>query len=91
MQSKSPFHSNTVFLTVYNSLLYSLHAHKNWKISVEKYRRYGTLSKTTHFLSVFREVDVAQQGTEVQAGVVQDGLKSSSVHTQFVFLRMRSK
>ena len=31
------FHSNTVFLIIYDSLLYSLHTHKIWKRSVEKY------------------------------------------------------
>ena len=44
-----------------------------WKRSVEKYESYGTSSKTTHFLSVFCEVDVVQQCTEAQAGVVQNG------------------
>ena len=57
-----------------NSLACSLHAHKIWKRSVEKYKSYGTLSKTTHFLSEFCEVGVVQQCTEAQAGVVQDEL-----------------
>ena len=34
----------------------------------------GTMSTTTHFLSVFCEEGVIQQCTEAQAGVVQDGL-----------------
>ena len=38
-----------------------------WKRSVDKYKSYGTLSKTTHFLSVFCEVGVVQQCTEAQA------------------------
>ena len=38
---------------------------------MEKYKSYGTLSKTTHFLSVFFEADVVQQCTEAQIGVVQ--------------------
>ena len=42
---------------------------------MDKYKSYGTLSKTIHFLSVFCEVDVVQQCTVVQAGMVQDGLK----------------
>ena len=41
---------------------------------MEKYKNYGTLGKTTHFLSVFCEAGVVQQCTEAQAGVVQDGL-----------------
>ena len=81
MQSKSPFQrlrlacfqSNTVFLKVYNSILYSLHTHKIWKRSEEKYKSYGTLSKTTHFHNVFCEVGVVQQCTEAQADKVQDG------------------
>ena len=81
MHSKSPFqrwcqvcfHSNIVFLTIYNSLLYSLHTRNIGMRSVEKYKNYGTLSKTTHFLSVFCEAGVVQQCTEAQAGVVQDG------------------
>ena len=44
-----------------------------WKRSAGKYKSYGTLSKTTRFLSVFCEADVVQQCTEAQAGVVQDG------------------
>ena len=82
MQSKSPFqrwrlvcfHSNTVFIPVYNRLLYNLYTHKIWKRSVEIYKSYGTLSKTTHFLTEFCEAGVVQQCTEAQAGVVQDGL-----------------
>ena len=41
---------------------------------MEKYKSYGTLGKTTHFLSVFCEVGVVQQCTVAQAGVVWDGL-----------------
>ena len=41
---------------------------------MEKYKKYGILSKTTHFLSVFCEAGVVQQRTEAQAGMVQDGL-----------------
>ena len=41
---------------------------------MEKYKSYGALSKTTHFLSVFCGTGVVQQRTEAQAGVVQDGL-----------------
>ena len=84
MQSKIPFqrwrlvcfHCKTVFLTVYNSLLYSLHTRNIGMRSVEKYKNYGTLSKTTHFLSVFCEAGVVQQCTEAQAGVVQNGLRT---------------
>ena len=84
MQSKSSFqrwhllcfHSNIFFFKIYTSLLYSLHIHKIWKSSVEKYKSYGTLSKTTHFLSVFCEASVVQQCTEAQAGLVHDGLKT---------------
>ena len=76
MQSKSPFqrwqlncfHSNTVFLKIHNSILYSLHTHKIWKRSAEKYKSYGTLSKTT------REACVVRQCTEAQAGMVQGRL-----------------
>ena len=50
-----------------------MHAHKLWKRSVEKYKSYGTLSKTTQFLSVFCEAGVVGQCTEAQAGMVQDG------------------
>ena len=39
-----------------------------------KYKSYGTLNKTTYFLSVFCEVAVVQQRTEAQAAVVQDVL-----------------
>ena len=82
MQLKSPFqrswlvcfHSNTGSLTTYNILLYSLHTHRIWKSSVEKYPKYGTLSKTTHFLRAFCEVVVLQKCTEPQAGMVQNGL-----------------
>ena len=41
---------------------------------MEKYKSFGTLSETTHFLSLFCEADVVQQNTEAQAGPVQDGL-----------------
>ena len=82
MLSKSPFqrwglvcfYRNTVFLTIYNGLLYALHTPKIWKRSGEKYKSYGILSKTTHFLSMFSEVGVVQQCTEAQAGAVQEGL-----------------
>ena len=81
MLSKSPFqrwglvcfYRNTVFLTIYNGLLYALHTPKIWKRSGEKYKSYGILSKTTHFLSVFCEECVVQQCTEPHAGVVQYG------------------
>ena len=86
-QSKSPFkrwrlfffllHSNKVFLKTYNSLSYSLHTHTIWKRSMEKYESSGTLSTTTHFLSVFCEVNVVQRCTEEQAGLVQDRLQVS--------------
>ena len=74
MRSISPFQgwllvcfpSNTVFLTIYNSLLYSLHTHKIWKRSVEKYKCYGSLSTTIHFPSMFCEVGVVEQCTEEQ-------------------------
>ena len=46
---------------------------------MEKYKSYGTLSKTTHFLSVFCEVDVVQQCTEAQAGMVLDGLNKAKL------------
>ena len=68
------FHSNTMFLTVCNSLFSNLHTHKIWRRSVGKYESYETFSKTVHFLSVFCEMDVVQQCTEAQAGMVQDGL-----------------
>ena len=71
------FHLHTVFLTIYNSLLYSLHTDRIWKRSVEKHKSHGTLSKTAHFLSVFCEVSVVQQCTEAQAGVVQDRVRRS--------------
>ena len=71
-------HSVKVFFKVYNSLLYSLRTHKIWKRSVEKYKSYGTLSKTTQFLRVFCETGVVQQCPEAQAGVVQDGLKKKN-------------
>ena len=82
MQSKFPFqrwrlvcfHCERVFLTVYNSLLYSLHIHKIWKISVDEYKSYGTLSKTTHFLTVFCGAGMVQKCREAQTGMVQDGL-----------------
>ena len=73
------FHSNTVFLTIRNSPWYSLHKHKMWKRSVEKYKSCGTLSNATHFLSVFCEACVVQQCTEAQAGVVQDGFRNQSL------------
>ena len=41
-----------------------------------KYKSYGTLSKTTHFLSVFCEAGVVQLCTEAQAEEIQDGLKA---------------
>ena len=44
---------------------------------MEKYKSYGTLSKTTHFLGVFCEAGVVQQSTEAQAGMVQDELKGT--------------
>ena len=82
-QSKSPFQrrrlvcfqSNTIFLEADSRLSYSLLAHKIWKRSVEKYKRYETLSKTTHFLSAFSEASGVQQWTETEAGLVQDGSK----------------
>ena len=67
----------TAFLKINNSLLCSLHTHKIWKRSVEKYRTYVTLSKTTHFLSVFCEAGMVQQYMEAQTGVVQDGLRTA--------------
>ena len=81
MRSISPFQgwllvcfpSNTVFLTIYNSLLYSLHTHKIWKRSVEKYKCYGPLSTTTHFPSMFREVGVVEQCTEEQEEASKTG------------------
>ena len=54
------FHSNMVFLTICNGRLCSLPPHTIWKRSVEKHKSYGTLSKTTHFLSVFCEAGVVQ-------------------------------
>ena len=60
---------------MYNRLFYSLHTHTIWKRSVEKYKSYGTLSKTTHFLSVFCEAGVVQQCTEAEAGMVQEALE----------------
>ena len=52
----------------------SLHTHKIWKSSVEKYKSCETLSKTLHFLCVFCEAGVVQQCTKAQLGVVQEGL-----------------
>ena len=43
---------------------------------MEKYKSYGTLSKTTNFSSVFCGVGVFQQCTEAQAGVVKEELIS---------------
>ena len=43
---------------------------------MEKYKSYGTLSETTHFLSVFCGAGVVQQCTEAQAGVDQDGFNA---------------
>ena len=42
---------------------------------MKKYKSYGTLSKTTHFLSVFCGVGVVQQYTEAQEGVVKEELQ----------------
>ena len=53
------FHSNMVFL-IYNGRLCSLPPRTIRKRSVEKHKSYGTLSKTTHFLSVFCEAGVVQ-------------------------------
>ena len=93
MQSKSPyqrrrlvgFHSNTVFWTIYNCLLCSLHTHKIWKRSVEKYESCGTLSTTTHFVSAFCEAGVVQQCPEAQAGMVQDGINHVVVEEKTLF------
>ena len=41
---------------------------------MEKDQSYETLSKTTHFPSVFCEVGVVQWCTEAQEGIVQDEL-----------------
>ena len=81
MQSKSPFQSwqlvcfqsNTVFFKIYNSLLYSVHTHKIWNRSEEKYKSY--VSKTSHFLVVFCETGMVLQCTEAQAGMVQGWIK----------------
>ena len=80
MQSNTPFqrwqlvcfHSNTFFITIFNSLLNSLHTLRIRKRSVEKYKNYGT-----HFRHVFCEVGVVPQCTETHTGVVQDGLTKS--------------
>ena len=77
------FHSNTVFLKTDNRLLYNLRTHKIWQRSVEKYKRHGTLSTTTHVLHMFCEKGVAQQCTEAQVGVVQDGLRQKMSHTNW--------
>ena len=69
------FHSNAIFLTIYNSSFFGLHAHKIWKRSVEKYRSYGTLSNSLRFLSLFCKAGVVQLSTEAQAVMVQDGLR----------------
>ena len=45
----------------YNSTVYSLHTHKIWKRSVEKYKSYRTLNETIHFLSVSCEAGFVQQ------------------------------
>ena len=47
---------------------------------MEKYKSYGTLSKTTQFPSVFCEAGVVQQYTEAQASVVQ--AKMGKVNTE---------
>ena len=72
------FQSNTVFIKQIIAYYYRLYTHKIWKRSVEKYQSYWTLSKTTHFLSVICEVHVVQQCTEAQAGMVPEGLKTTS-------------
>ena len=48
---------------------------------MEKYKSYGTSSQTTHFLGVFCGASEVQRCTEAQAGVVQDGLTTTEVHT----------
>ena len=48
---------------------------------MEKYKSFGTLSETTHFLSVFCEAGVVQQCTEAQTGVVQGGLTDWTTKT----------
>ena len=57
-----------------------MHTHKIWKRPVERHKSYGTLSKTTHFFSVLCEAGVAQQCTEAQVGMAQDGLKDVLPH-----------
>ena len=52
---------------------------------MEKYKSYGTFSKTTHFLTVFCEAGVVQQCAEAQAGIVQDGLRQTLKHVAFSF------
>ena len=74
------FHSDAVFLEIYNKFLHNLPTHKIWKRSVKKYKSYGILSETTHFLSVFCEAGVVQQCTETQASLVQDGSKLPVKH-----------
>ena len=48
--------------------------YKIWKRFVEKYKIYGTLSKTIHCLNALCEARMVQECTEAQTGVVQDGL-----------------
>ena len=51
------------FLTIYIIAYYSVCIHtKLGKRTLEKYRSYGTLSKTTYFLSVFCEAVLVQDG-----------------------------
>ena len=68
------FHSNTFFLTTYNSLVYIVCIHTNFGRDLQRNKCYVILSKTTHFLSVFCEVGVVKQCTKAQAGVAQDRL-----------------
>ena len=44
--------------------------HTQFGRDLEKYKRYGTLSKTTHFQRLFCEAGVVWQCTEAQAGMV---------------------
>ena len=106
MQSKSPFqrwrlvcfHNITVFclfvLRTYDSLLYSLHTDKIWTRSVENYKSYETLSKTTCEVDVVQQCTeaqgvVVQQCTEAQRVVVQEGLNNCGRRQSYLQTRQR--
>ena len=93
MQSKSPFkrqwlvcfHSNTVFLTMYNSLVYSCIYTKFGRDLWRNTKAMGHWVRLPSF-SVCSEARVVQQCTEAHAGVVQDGLMCITTVNQTVVL-----